>query len=117
MGFVPEKKEAFDNLWKTAQVFADHITEVMGEEGFIYISSEEGSDEDPAGLVYIDIPSFSTISMNGKSLFETLVRDSDAVNFYVTKDGWIQITLAIENEWEQETNPYETDIVEIQRAK
>lgn len=113
MGYIPEKKEQFDLLLETANEFADQITAEMGDEGFVYISSEEGTDEEPAGLVFIDVPSFSTFSMNGKLLLENIIHIADAVNLFVTDDGWVRITLAIDNVWEREAEAYSTDIINI----
>ena len=115
MGFVPEKKKQFDDLYEEAKRFADNITDVMGEEGYVELSSEEGSDEGSAGMVFIDIPSYSTFSMSGKGLLESIIRKADAVNFFVTGDKWVRITLAVEGEWQVETDPYKTVVKELKR--
>lgn len=115
MGFVPEKKKQFDDLLESAKEFADYITEVMGEEGFVEMSFEEGSDEGSTAMIFIDIPSYSTFSMTGKNLLEEIIHKADAINFFVTGDKWVRITLGVENEWERESDPYRTVVKELKR--
>ena len=115
MGFVPEKKQRYDDLCKTVKDFADNITDVMGEEGFVELSYEEGFEEDPMAMIFIDIPSFSTFSLTGKKLLEEIIHKADAVNFFVTGDKWVRITLGVENEWEKESKPYRTVVKELKQ--
>ena len=113
MGFIPEKKKQFESMWSTAEELADHVKDVTDGDGFIFIDYVEGSDNDPSALIVIDVPSYSTFSMNGKDILEKIIHESDGVNFFVTEHGWIRITLIVRNEWEIEKDPYKTDVVDI----
>ena len=112
MGIIAENVIRFNHIRSDIIDLAASINEEFGEV-FAHASSDEGSEEDPTALVFLDIPSFSTFSKDQMVLFNSAMCEADGVNFLILPEEYIRITLSICNYWEQEKNPYSTDVVDL----
>ena len=111
MGLVVENSIRFNHVCGDIINLADGLNETLGEDTAV-ASYEEGSEEDPTALVFLDIPSFMTLDNQDKKLFESALKESDAVNFVIL-GGMVRITFAIQNYWKQEEEPFETNVIEL----
>lgn len=118
MGVVPEKQKQFENIIKYANELKESLTASLGgEDGYIYVASEEGDAKDHVALVYIEVPSFSTFALDEKRIFGMALSQADAVNFFVTEDGWVRISLAVLGYYEIDDNDalVDTSVLEFKK--
>lgn len=112
MGLNVENTLKFNHVLGNIVDLIEILNNSLGEDIAI-ASHEDGTEDDPTGLIFLDFPSFMSFSEKEKELFESAVHEADAVNFFVLPEDWIRITFAVLNCWNRESDPYETDVVDI----
>lgn len=112
MGLNIDNTIRFNFVLESAIKLADSLNEFLGENIAI-VQDEEGTENDPTGIVFLDFPSFTSVYQEEKELFEQIIHEADAVNFFVLPEEWIRIAFAVLNCWDKESDPYETDVVDI----
>ena len=99
----------FNHVLENVLRLADMINTFIGTE-LVEVSHEDGTKENSTGLVFFDTPSLLSICDEDKEMFEKIIHEADAVNFYALPDKWIRITFAVRDCWDDE---HETDVVAI----
>lgn len=80
-------------------------------------SSEEGSEDDPSALIFLDVPSFVSFDQEQMKLFTDAMKEADGMNLFILPNEYIRITLSVKDYWEIEHDRYDTNVVELKRNK
>ena len=112
MGLNVENSIRFNHVATDVYHLAELLNQELGE-GSAFASAEEGNEEDPSALIFLDIPSFMSFNETEKRIYEEALKESDAINFFCLPDEWIRLTFAIKDYWEREEEPYETNVIEL----
>lgn len=117
MGVNKKKLQQLDLLWNIVNELKETFNKNLGDD-MIVTKRDDGSEEDPTALVFMDLPSFTTFSPVEKKIFETALGKSDAVNFFCLPDEWVRISFAVFDEYECEyTGTEETKVVQLHKKK
>ena len=117
MGVNAKKQEQLDAVWEHVSKLKNLITATLGS-CMMLAEREDGSEEDPTALVFMDLPSFMSFTTEEKKLFEVALANSDAVNFFSLPDEWIRITFAVLNEYDREyTGTEKTEVLQLHKKK
>ena len=117
MGVNAKKLEQLDAVWEHVTKLKNLITATLGD-GMMLTEREDGSEEDPTALVFMDLPSFMSFNQAEKKIFEMALAKSDAVNFFSLPNEWIRITFAVLNEYDREyTGTEKTEVLQLHKKK
>ena len=114
MGLNLENALRFNRVRESVSDLADSLNTTFDEK-IVLSSYEEGCEEDPTALMFMDIPSFTTFDHVEMKLFETAMEASDGVNFFVLPNQFIRLTFSVCDYWEQENDPYDTNVIELRK--
>lgn len=118
MGVNAKKQKQLDAVWEHVTKLKNLIAATLGDGMMMLTEREDGSEEDPTALVFMDLPSFMSFTTEEKKLFEAALTNSDAVNFFSLPNKWIRITFAVLNEYDREyTGTEKTEVLQLHKKK